>query len=85
MNILTPLEIPLGGQFKIGNLLATVVSIQNPTKFTLEIQKGLREQYQITAAAPVAVTSVVTVQARLGGRGFCSLVVDAPESIKIGR
>lgn len=85
MTIQTPLEVPLNGQFRIGKLLATVVAIQNGTAFTLEIEKGMLERYQVTAKGPTEIAPGVTVKAGLGTRTWVCVTVEAPDHMPVGR
>jgi hypothetical protein len=86
--------ILLHEQFKIGNILVTMKQVKGPTNFVVELQKSMKEQFEINDKRPVEVMPGVTIMSGQGvkiekadGRIAYRpvVIIDAPEHIKITR
>ena len=80
------LGINVGECFRIGSTLVKVVELKPPDRFVIEIQRSLKQRFEISARPPTEILPGVKITAGRQTRQHRAVVcIDAPKDIRIER
>jgi len=80
------LQIWKGERFKIGEVFCSIVATRGSRDFTLEVEKGMNERFEVKEGQWVEVMPAVKVTSGVSTRANRAVVViDAPKTMRIER